>query len=79
MYCNYCDSTHRTKFSLTDYACNSTYDSANLARCTDDLYTSDTVNRNYETYMDYWCTLLYNASKFPDLFVVICTLPSLSY
>ena len=65
MYCNYCDSTHRTKFGLTQtYASNSTFDAANLARVQDDLYHMDNVNRNYETYMDYWCSMLYDPSKF---------------
>ena len=63
MYCNYCDYSHREQFSLTDYSCNSTFDSANLATCTNTLYTQDSVNRNYETYMDYWCGLLYDTSK----------------
>ncbi|KAA6418600.1 MAG: hypothetical protein FRX49_11425, partial [Trebouxia sp. A1-2] len=54
MYCNYCDSSHREQFSMTEYSCNSTYDSSNLQRCTDDLYTEDDVERSYETYMDYW-------------------------
>jgi len=49
---------------MTGYSCNSTYDSANLQRCTDDLYTEDDVERSYETYMDYWCDLLYDSSKF---------------
>ncbi len=64
MYCNYCDSSHREQFSMTGYSCNSTYDSTNLQRCTDDLYTEDDVERSYETYMDYWCDLLYDSSKF---------------
>ncbi|DBA73143.1 TPA: hypothetical protein ACH3X2_010078 [Trebouxia sp. C0005] len=62
MYCNYCDSSHREQFSMTEYSCNSTYDSSNLQRCTDDLYTEDDVERSYETYMDYWCDLLYDSS-----------------
>ena len=49
---------------MTGYSCNSTYDSANLQRCTDDVYTEDDVERSYETYMDYWCDLLYDSSKF---------------
>ncbi len=49
---------------MTGYSCNSTYDSANLQRCTDDLYIKDDVERSYETYMDYWCDLLYDSSKF---------------
>lgn len=48
---------------MTEYSCNSTYDSSNLQRCTDDLYTEDDVERSYETYMDYWCDLLYDSSK----------------
>ncbi|KAL0052543.1 hypothetical protein WJX82_003619 [Trebouxia sp. C0006] len=62
MYCNYCDSSHRDLFSMTGYSCNSTYDSTNLQRCTDDLYTEDELERSYETYMDYWCDLLYDTS-----------------
>ena len=64
MYCNYCDSAHRSKFSLEDHSCNATYDSVNLARVKDDLYNYDTVNRNYEGYMDYWCNLLWNSSEY---------------
>ena len=60
MYCNYCDKTHRDRFSLTSYSSNGTYDLANLARVTDDLYSSDTVKRNYATYMNYYCDALYN-------------------
>jgi hypothetical protein len=48
---------------MTGYSCNSTYDSTNLQRCTDDLYTEDELERSYETYMDYWCDLLYDTSK----------------
>ena len=63
MYCNYCDDYHRQQFSLTAYSCNSTYDSANYDRCDDDLYTSDTVSRNYEDYMDYYCDNYYDSSE----------------
>ena len=49
---------------MTGYSCNSTYDSTNLQRCTDDLYTEDDLERSYETYMDYWCDLLHDSSKF---------------
>ena len=73
MYCNYFDSAHRTKYGLTQtHASNSTYDSANLARVHGDLYHLDNVNRNYEEYMKYWCTLLYDASKDPSLCVTSC-------
>ena len=54
---------HRSKFSLKDYAINSTYDAVNLARVKDDLYNYDTFNRNYEGYMDYWCNLLWDESE----------------
>ena len=70
MYCNYCDSVHRSKFSLKEYAINSTYDAANLAWVKDDLYNYDTFNRNYEGYMDYWCTLLWDESKLLLLYAV---------
>ena len=63
MYCNYCDLVHRSKFSLEEHSCNATYDSVNLARVKDDLYNYDTVNRNYQGYMDYWCNLLWDSSE----------------
>ena len=63
MYCNYCDKTHRDLFSLTSYSCNGTYDLANLGMVTEDLYSSDTVKRNYETYMNHYCDALYDKRK----------------
>ena len=73
MYCNYCDKTHRELFQLTAYSCNSTYDAANQARVTEDLYSMDDVSRNYETYMDYYCDALYDASK-PLASLLLCVI-----
>ena len=63
MYCNYCDQTHRDLFKLTSYTSNGTYDLVNLGRVTDDLYSSDTVKRNYEDYMNHYCDALYDKRK----------------
>lgn len=62
MYCNYCDRTHRDLFHLTAYTLNGTYDLVNLGRVTDDLYSSDTIQRNYEDYMNHYCDALYDKS-----------------
>lgn len=63
LYCNYCDEPHRSRFNLDSYSRNRTYDSVHLDRVTDDLYSVDTVKRNYEKYMDYYCDALYDKSK----------------
>ena len=67
LYCNYCDKTHREMFGLTAYSSNSTYDEANKAQVTEDLYSMDDVKRNYETYMDYYCGNLYDSRKLSSL------------
>lgn len=54
-------------FDLTAYSSNSTYDEANKAQVTEDLYSMDDVKRNYETYMDYYCDNLYDSRKPPAL------------
>ena len=67
MYCNYCDASHRQAFSLSTYASNGTYDLINLPRVWDDLYHLDTVNRNYEQYLDFWCDLLWDSGEMLSL------------